>query len=72
MRKYKALIQICLEYFLTHLDFILSWEPVSLSVWTSSVGLAYNKAFIATHPLGGDLSLLPPRPASPYSPGAGP
>lgn len=65
LRKCKALIQICRQYFLTHLHTPLSWEPVSLSFRTARVGLDKNKTFIAMCPLGGDLSLLPPTPLSP-------
>ena len=62
LRKYKALIEICLEYLLIHLDFLC---PGNLPPWVfgSTVGLANNKVFTVAHPLGGD-----PRPPSPYLP----
>lgn len=64
LRNCKALIQIYLVYFLTHLHLLLSWEPVSSSFQTARVGLDKNKAIIARCPLGGDLPLLPPTPLS--------
>lgn len=41
--KCQAWISICLEYFLIHLYFLLSWELVSLSFGASSAGLLIRK-----------------------------